>query len=305
VSGSKSILSRIYRRTPLPRLISYINYKRLLRNGLPQEFEPVLSFLIFGNLDEDGALASAKVEKIRHRLAVSEAPPVNILYSPKPLSSSYQDFGEGKWPEVGQEKSFSMEKVANTGKNKKWGTVLYLLAQEFHKTMGFELGSCAGLSASYLGSAPSMRKIVTVEGSAALADIAKTTVGEIDCDIQVMNCLFSDAIEQQLPELDGKVDFLFIDGHHEKTATLLYFERAKKHVASGAIVVFDDISWSSDMREAWDILRQENEFQFAVDFGSIGVCLYNPDRGSQRPKQWDLRKLLNNSFVGTPKGWED
>lgn len=39
------------------------------------------------------------------------------------------------------------------------------------------------------------------------------------------------------------VDLAYIDGDHEKVATIRYFERIKPHLNPDAVVIFGDISW--------------------------------------------------------------
>jgi hypothetical protein len=95
-------------------------------------------------------------------------------------------------------------------------------------------------------------------------------------------------MDQELPKLSKKIDFAYIDGHHEKVA----------------VVIFDDISWSADMREAWNVLRVRPEFAHAVDLGAIGVCVLS--RGADAGpggKQWDLQPITGRYAIATPHGW--
>lgn len=60
-----------------------------------------------------------------------------------------------------------------------WGTFLYLCAKSFSARRVLELGSCAGISGSYLAAAPLVEKLITVEGSPALARMAIEIIGKI------------------------------------------------------------------------------------------------------------------------------
>jgi len=77
-----------------------------------------------------------------------------------------------------------------------------------------------------------------------------------------------------LPELSGKIDLVHIDGQHERFSTLHYFSKIKKHLRSGALVIFDDIHWSEGMRLAWRDLCQSRGISNAIDVGRYGLCLW-------------------------------
>ncbi len=66
------------------------------------------------------------------------------------------------------------------------------------------------------------------------------------------------------------IDFMFIDGHHDRDATLRYFEQARPFLAPKNVVVFDDIDWSDGMREAWAQIKQETQ---GYALGNVGLCL--------------------------------
>jgi predicted O-methyltransferase YrrM len=199
-----------------------------------------------------------------------------------------------------------MAKVATTGKNQRWGTFLYLLARSFGSRTAFELGSCAGISAYYLSSVPSIETLITVEGSANLARISEQTLAEVSRKSRVVNKTFDEAIDSELPALGRPVDFVYVDGHHEKIATIHYFDRVVPFLEKGALVVFDDISWSQDMREAWEILRARREFSHTIDLGVIGVCLVKEGKDGQRPPAtWDVRPIIGDRSIGDPKGWKE
>lgn len=198
-----------------------------------------------------------------------------------------------------------MEKIARTGKCKKWGTVLHLLTKEFSSTSGIELGSCAGISAMYFSSAPSMKTFMTIEGSEALAEMSQVSLKNFK-NAKVINGLFDAVLDDVLPTLDQKLDLAYIDGHHEKLATIHYFDRLMTSLKPGAIVMFDDVSWSTDMREAWDELSKRKEFTHCMDFGSIGVCILNtaPEEMSIIPKYWNLQPIVGQHPIGQPHGWK-
>ena len=114
--------------------------------------------------------------------------------------------------------------------------------------------------------------------------------------------LFDDALDEILPQVE-EIDFAFIDGHHEKVATIHYFERLMPKLSPNALVVFDDISWSFDMRECWDYLVNQRGFTDAMDCGTVGVCIWNPSELSPA-KYWDMQTILGKEPIGDPNGWK-
>jgi hypothetical protein len=119
----------------------------------------------------------------------------------------------------------------------------------------------------------------------------------------VYNALFDDAIDQFLLANMQNMDMVFIDGHHEKRATIHYFERLSSYLNPGAIVIFDDISWSQDMRDGWMYLSSLSCFSHAIDCSAIGVCIWDPSH-SNRPRYWDVQNVIGRAAIGKPHGWD-
>jgi predicted O-methyltransferase YrrM len=197
-----------------------------------------------------------------------------------------------------------MERVAITGRDRRWGTFLHLLAKAHKARTVLELGACAGISGCYLASPDNVAEFMTVEGSPALAKLASDSLQQISPAGAVVNALFDDAIDQDVPRLKNPIDYAFIDGHHERIATIHYYERLIPYLAQPAIVVFDDIAWSADMNEAWNQLAARPEFRYAIDLGHIGVCLYDPSSVNEAPRYWDLQSVLGRTKIGKPHGWK-
>ncbi|WP_422071051.1 O-methyltransferase [Tranquillimonas rosea] len=271
--------------------------KRAIAYGLPRELITPSEFLVSGRYpDVNSSRVSDAAETVRKRIAVSRNEPIGIFYSPKPASPSSSGARQR-----GAELFFSPERVAQTGKNRRWGSFLFLCAREFEARTVVELGTCAGISAYYIGSAAPVQLLVTVEGSAALTEVARETLKPFGDKVEIHNMLFEDALRDRVSRLSS-VDFLFIDGHHEKEATISYFHSVKERLRPGACVIFDDISWSADMRECWEEILGVPGFSCCVDFGTLGVCVW--DGSSTQGLAFDLRRISGSKKVGRPHGWE-
>jgi predicted O-methyltransferase YrrM len=194
-----------------------------------------------------------------------------------------------------------MAKAANTGKNRYWGTFIHLLAKEFKSSTIVELGACAGISGSYLASSPFCKRLITIEGSKELADIARSHISQVHNNSLVINDLFDEALDELLPNLSEPIDMCFIDGHHEKNATIHYFNRLKPHLREGSVVLFDDISWSQDMWDMWKEVSKYDCFTDSFDFGVIGLCIFS--KKDVKPKYWDMQEVFGKTKISKPWGW--
>jgi predicted O-methyltransferase YrrM len=274
------------------------------RNGLPVALRPALQYIITDTKDRTAALIALRAEELRAAIASGGKRRIAVWYSPKPGSSGDRVM-EKMRPSPGKVLEFTMERIARTGKNEKWGTVLYLLVREFGCKRGIELGTCAGVSAFYVSSAPSIEKLITVEGSTELSQVARASLKNRP-HVVVVNSLFDEAIDNEIASSPELFDFAFIDGHHEKIATVHYFDRLASYLKKGALVIFDDISWSRDMREAWEILSERTEFSDTVDLGAIGVCIMKSDDSPLLPpEKWNMQPLTGAHTIGDPLGWKE
>jgi predicted O-methyltransferase YrrM len=135
------------------------------------------------------------------------------------------------------------------------------------------MGTCLGISACYIASALKLNgrgHLVTLEGASAFADVAKENLKALGLNNTSINVgKFSGTLSNALQTMQP-VEFLFIDGHHDRDATLDYFAQSRPYLATSNIVVFDDIDWSDGMREAWAKIRESAD---SFSLGNVGVCL--------------------------------
>ncbi|ANT64611.1 hypothetical protein Ptc2401_00824 [Prosthecochloris sp. CIB 2401] len=157
----------------------------------------------------------------------------------------------------------------------------------------------------YLVSAKNVKTLITVEGFEVLANLPEKIL-QTYRGVNVVNKLFDEAIDTELSLLDKKVDLVYIDGQYEKAAVIHYFNRVLPFLKRGAVVLFDDISWSYDMRDAWKEVSRRLEFSDAMDLGEIGVCIVKQGAVNDNiePKYWDLQPILGRARIGDPHGWK-
>lgn len=156
-----------------------------------------------------------------------------------------------------------------------WAELLFRLIRTARPERCLELGTCLGISASYQGAALRLNgagRVITIEGRPEVAAIAGRTIAELGLADQVEGraAWFEDGLPGALADL-GHLDYGFVDGHHDGEATLEYFGGIRPRLAGGAILVFDDIGWSADMRGAWETIARDRLAAGAADLGRLGV----------------------------------
>ena len=116
--------------------------------------------------------------------------------------------------------------------------------------------------------------------------MAQANLKQIADHAVVINDLFDDALPKLLPELEHRVDLVYIDGQHDYEATLDYFERLAPFLKDGALLIFDDIHWSAGMWQAWLDLQKRARLSYTIDAGRVGICGW--DSASAAPKNYSI-----------------
>lgn len=298
---TKTKATKIFKNFAYPVKKRLDDLEDLFKEGFPLELKDALTYYITEELDSSTLMVQKEAEIRRAEIASHGEKKVPIWYSPKPGSSD-EIIKKGEKPVPGEVLEFSMKQIAATGKSKKLASFMHLIIKGFSCKRAVELGSCAGISGIYIASVPTISKFVTVEGSKELSLIAKESLKNKNNSL-VVNSLFDNAIEDVLSQ-DEAFDCAYIDGHHEKLATIHYYNALKPSLTENSIVLFDDISWSYDMREAWINLSKNKDFIHAIDLGEIGLCITRSSQSNNKaPVYWNLQPILGTVDIGKPKGW--
>src|SRR5690606_40340693 len=160
------------------------------------------------------------------------------------------DLGAGSMLNNSKEKKIS-DLARNALKPARIAKLIARLAAEFQPKTMIELGTCLGITTLYLSKASPLSKVITVEGCPQTAAVAEENFHKLNGNnIEVRTGNFDSIFPQIIAEA-LKIDFLFIDGNHLKDATLNYFYQCLPKVHDGTVLIFDDIYWSQEMKEAW------------------------------------------------------
>ena len=158
-----------------------------------------------------------------------------------------------------------------------WCEFLYFITRRARPKVTIELGSCVGISAGYITAAleaDGEGRLWTLEGSPEAARLSGETLdglGRSQLGTVVVG-RFDDTLEPCLEE-NGPIDLAYVDGHHDGPATIRYFEQMKEHLAPDAILIFDDIHFSSSMEQAWRTIVADADARGDIRIRSRGIVV--------------------------------
>ena len=159
-----------------------------------------------------------------------------------------------------------------TAVNAKKGLLLSNLVSFFKPQVIIELGTSLGMSTVYMAHTRRSAQVITVEGNNQLAAISSHRFGEFELgNIKVITGSFDDVMPD-LKEHCHANTMVFIDGNHT-------YEATKKYVnafSNAAIIVLDDIRWSTPMMKAWKEIC-ENEDATIVDLFAVGILFQHSE----------------------------
>lgn len=209
------------------------------------------------------------------------------------------DYGAGS--KINQSNIRRVSDIAqHSKKSARLGQLFQRLIQRFHYEYIFDLGTSLGLTTLYLHTASFDNKVFTFEGCPATAAIAQqnfekvrkqiaSTSIQTNKDILQNPILVVGNLDQTLDKVVGEVpriDFAFFDANHRYEPTIRYFETCLKKAHNDSLFVFDDIHWSDEMEQAWEVIKKHPAVTVTIDLLSIGLVFF---RKEQRKQDFVLR----------------
>ncbi|MCC7299166.1 MAG: class I SAM-dependent methyltransferase [Bacteroidia bacterium] len=180
------------------------------------------------------------------------------------------------------------EIAANTARNAKYSKFLFRLIQYLNPEFSLELGTGSGITALYQGAALGpANPLHTIEGSSALSDVAAFNAEQ--CGLQNNIVFHKGTFESVLPQLLAqipRVDYAYIDGNHSYKPTIDYFDQLLPKLHESSVLVFDDINWSEDMKNAWAVIRSHPKVTVTIDIFAFGIVFF---RQGQEKEHFILR----------------
>ena len=90
---------------------------------------------------------------------------------------------------------------------------------------------------------------------------------------------FSTFLKTEIKNCDWKL--IYFDGNHSKQATLEYFELLLPTITNETVWIFDDIHWSSDMEEAWEIIQKHPKVTVTIDTFHWGIVFFRTEQNKE------------------------
>lgn len=193
---------------------------------------------------------------------------------------SFNDLGAGSRVLKSKDKSIAeLASVMLSSKSK--CERLYRIAHYFQPNKIVEFGTSLGISTAYLAAAVPHSKVISIEGVEGIHELATSFFQDVK--LQNINAILGDFDAVLLDShIDfDKIDMVFIDGNHQKQKTLDYLDFVLEHASNECMIIFDDIRWSRDMKEAWLNVSNDKRIQLALDFFEQGIIVIKPGLSSQ------------------------
>ena len=192
------------------------------------------------------------------------------------------DFGADKGKMFYVTKFLPVSKIArNSSISRKYGELLFRLAESIHPGTILELGTALGISTLYLAKSSPQAKVFTIEGCAAKVEVARTNFAKLTAsNIEVYTGRFDTKLPALL-EIMPSPDFVFIDGHHQYGPTLDYFAQILRKSHEGTILVIDDIHRSTGMEKAWKAIQGFTEVTVTIDLYRMGLVFLRKSLSKQ------------------------
>lgn len=189
------------------------------------------------------------------------------------------DFGTGK------SKKLKVSNIASKSLCKpRNGQLLHRIVNYLDLNNLLELGTSLGISTAYIACSSKNKQCITLEGCEQTAAIAQQTFNALNVtNIEILTGNIDTTIHTALSKL-STVDFVFIDANHSLQATMHYFELILPKLSEKAVIVFDDIYWSKEMKQAWLKIKENVHVTSTIDLYHFGIAFFNPDLHKQNYK---------------------
>ncbi|WP_397362206.1 O-methyltransferase [Olleya sp. R77988] len=185
------------------------------------------------------------------------------------------DLGSGS--QVFKSNTRPISKLAKVaGSSFKEVKLLYRLSQYFQFNSILELGTSLGIATQALALGNPKAKLTTIEGCPNISKFTKQSFNNFNLkNCEILTGDFSNIIQTLT---SNSYDLIYFDGNHQKEATLHYFEALLKTKHNNSVFVFDDIYWSKDMTDAWQVIKQHPQVTVTIDTYNFGFVFFRKEQ---------------------------
>ncbi|HVF95668.1 MAG TPA: class I SAM-dependent methyltransferase [Flavisolibacter sp.] len=192
-----------------------------------------------------------------------------------------EDLGAGS--RTTSTKKRSVQQLATSAlKAPKYAQLLYRLVKHYQPQTIVELGTSLGITTGYLATANPSARLITIEGSSAVATVAKENLHRLQLpNVQLQQGNFDHLLPVLIHQLPS-IDLAYIDGNHRFAPTMDYFHQFLSKTCNNSILVFDDIHWSREMENAWNQIKQHPSVRCTVDIFFLGFVFFRREFKSKQ-----------------------
>jgi Methyltransferase domain len=194
------------------------------------------------------------------------------------------DFGAGS--KVFKSNTRVISKIAKTaGISPKRAQLLFRIANYFQpdpsdseqaKQSILEIGTSLGLATVALALGNPKASIITLEGCPNTMAITKNQLQLLNIsNVKSIVTEFSEYFKNLKPKTQN---LIYFDGNHSKKATLDYFELLLPTITNETVWIFDDIHWSAEMQEAWEIIKTHPKVTVTIDTFQWGLVFFRREQ---------------------------
>ncbi len=186
------------------------------------------------------------------------------------------DFGAGS--RVFKSNKRQISKIAKTaGISSKRAELLFRIVKYFEPENILEIGTSLGLATSALALGNKNAKIISLEGCPNTLNQCQLQLQKFNLNnVDLINVEFSKYLAQ-VPPL-GVRGLIYLDGNHSQAATLEYFELLLPTITNNSIWIFDDIHWSREMENAWEIIKNHPKVKVSIDTFQWGIVFFRSEQ---------------------------
>ncbi|MFD2550383.1 O-methyltransferase [Bizionia sediminis] len=169
------------------------------------------------------------------------------------------------------------ELAKTAGSTLKRAKLAYRISHYFKPQQILELGSSLGIATQAFHLGHPAAKITTVEGCPNIAAFTKNNLSNytnISCKTGAFKTFLN-------AENKTTWDIVFFDGHHNKDATLAYFQALLPQTHNDTLFIFDDIYWSPNMTDAWETIKKHPKVTVTIDIFFWGLVFFRQEQVKQ------------------------
>ncbi|KUJ61650.1 methyltransferase [Flavobacteriaceae bacterium CRH] len=187
------------------------------------------------------------------------------------------DFGAGS--KVFKSNKRQISKIAQTaGISPKRAELLFRVTNYFKPSTILEIGTSLGLATSALALGNTKAKVITLEGCPQTAKQAQLQLQKFNYN-EVENVISEFESFLISENLKSKIyNLIYFDGNHSKKATLAYFDLLLPTIDNDSVWIFDDIHWSSEMEEAWEVIKNHPKVTVTIDTFQWGFVFFRREQ---------------------------